>query len=144
MIRLLTVVAVLAILFSGYAFAQSPPYSSITITGETEDVFNKVCLFKSGGAKIPLKTGYLSSYDGSYRMKISIPSDMVERDNYYFTDMRFWGDDNSNNKRDSGEMISACHFIIWVPDTQELFMQIYQGEKIPIESSTLEYDYFLE
>jgi hypothetical protein len=138
---LLIVISVLIILLCSVTLAQSPPFSTVTISGETETRFNKVCLFESGGSKEPFKTEYISQYDGQYSIDVDIPDDMRENDSYLFTDMRFWGDKNDNGIRDPGEPISECHFIIWVPSEQIVYMQVYKGPKYTFESSNLTYHY---
>ena len=144
MIRLLSLLFVSGVLICGTALAQNPPFSSVTITGKTADVYNKVCLLKGGSEKIPLRTVSISDYDHKYRLAIRIPTDMVHKGDYYSTDMRFLGDNNRNGKIDPGEPLSCCHFIIWVPATNALYMQVYEGPTYPFASSTLEYDYLEE
>ncbi|MDY7038694.1 MAG: hypothetical protein SV375_21395 [Thermodesulfobacteriota bacterium] len=139
--RFLSVVAILVVFFYNFASAQSPPFSTVTITGEASKKFNKVCLFESGGSKEPLKTEYISEYGGKYSIDVDIPNDMREKDNYLYTDMRFWGDKNDNGIRDKGEPISECHFIIWVPSARIVYMQIYRGSKHLFKSSVLDYNY---
>lgn len=140
--RYLLIMIVLLALFSGSPTrAQSPPFSSVTITGKAETKFNKVCLFEKGGSKTPFKTKFISKYNGRYSIDVKIPGDMLEKGNYYYTDMRFWNDKNSNNMRDPGEAISQCHFIIWQPANGTVYMQVYKGPRVPFESSVLDYDY---
>lgn len=127
--------------FCNAALAQSPPFSTITITGETKDIFDKVSLFEKGGSKTPFKTETVSSYDGEYSIDVEIPDDMSEKGNYLFTDMRFWGDTNYNEIKDPGEPISECHFIIWIPSIKKVYLQVYQGPKYEIKSSTFKYNY---
>ena len=138
---LLVALNILAILLCNVALAQSPPFSTVTITGETNTQFNKVCLFQSGGSKEPFKTEYISEHDGTYSIDVDIPFDMLEKDDYFFTDMRFWGDKNDNGMRDPGEPISECHFIIWVPSAQLVYMQIYKGAQHQFKSAILNYNY---
>ena len=76
--------------------AQSPPFRKVTIAGKTKADYNKVSLFESGRSKKPLKTGYISQRDRKYRIDVNIPYDMRQKDNYLYTDMRFWGDKNNN------------------------------------------------
>jgi hypothetical protein len=123
------------------ALAQSPPFSSITIFGETIDLYNKVSLFEKGSSKTPFKTEYISSYDGKYSIEVDIPDDMRRHDDYLYTDMRFWNDKNDNGRRDPGEPISQCHFIIWIPSYNKILFQVYKGPKYEIDSSHFRYDY---
>lgn len=134
-------ITILVMCSCGISFAQSPPFRKVTIRGKTKEVYNKVCLFEKGSAKEPFKTEYISEYYGTYRIDVDIPYDMKKKDNYLYTDMRFWGDKNDNGIRDPGEPISQCHFIIWVPSSQEVYMQVYKGPKYRFKSSTIEYDY---
>ena len=134
-------VIVSVIFFCNAALAQSPPFSTITITGETKDIFNKVSLFKKGSSKTPFKTKYISSYDGKYRIDVNIPDDMRKKGNYLYTDMRFWKDKNDNGIKDPDESISRCHFIIWIPSIKKVYLQVYKGPKYEIKSSTFKYDY---
>jgi hypothetical protein len=122
------------------ALAQTPPFSMVTIEGETETKFNKVSLFESGGSKKPFKTSYILD-DGQYSIDVDIPSDMQKKDTYLFTDMRFWRDKDDNGIKDPGEPISECHFIIWVPSAHMVYMQVYKGPKYPFEYSLLNYYY---
>jgi len=137
----LTVITVLVVFFCSLSSAQSPPFRTATITGETKDIYNKVSLFEKGSSKEPLKTEYISERDKAYSIDVNIPYDMRKKDNYFYTDMRFWGDKNDNGIKDPGEPISACHFIIWVPSAQVVYMQVYKGPKYQFRSSTIEYDY---
>ena len=121
--------------------AQSPPFRTVTISGKTKAVYNKVSIFESGRSKKPIKTEYISQRDGKYRIDVNIPSDMRKKDDYLYADMRFWGDKNNNGLKDSGEPVSECHFIIWVPSTKVVFMQVYQGRKYRLKSSSFEYNY---
>jgi hypothetical protein len=138
---LLIVISVSVIFWCSVVLAQSPPYSIVTIQGETNTKFNKVSLFESGASKEPFKTEYISEYDGQYTIDVDIPSDMRKKDSYLFADMRFWGDKNDNGIRDPGEPVSECHFIIWVPSAQIVYMQVYKGSKYPFNTSILNYDY---
>lgn len=138
---LITVVSALILFISGITLAQSPPFSLVTITGETATKFNRVSLFESGSAKEPLKTEYVSEFDGQYSIDVNIPDDMRKKEQYYVTDMRFWKDKNENGIKDSGEPVSECHFIIWVPAAEKIFMQIYKGSKHSIDSSVFYYHY---
>ena len=115
------------------ALAQAPPFEFVTVTGETDTMYNRVSLFKNGNSNTPLKTAYVSEYGGQYSINIEIPTDMKKNDKYFFTDMRFWKDNNENNIKDTDEPISACHFIMWVPAANKIYMQVYQGESYPIE-----------
>ena len=137
----LLIMGMLAILLADFVSADSPPFSIVTITGVVSSKYNKVCLFESGGAKEPFKTEYISDYDGEYRIDVEIPSDMKEKDDYRYTDMRFWGDKNDNGVRDKGEPISECHFIMWVPSAKIVYMQIYKGARHRFESEVLTYNY---
>lgn len=136
---MVTIVSV--IFFSSVSFAQSPPFSRVTITGKTDTKFNKVSLFKSGRSTQPFKTKYISEHDGHYSIDVRIPDDMRKKGSYLFTDMRFWGDKNDNGIKDPGEPISECHFIIWVPSAKTVYMQVYEGSKYLVESSVLNYHY---
>ena len=121
--------------------AQSPPFGKVTITGKTKAVYNKVSLFVSGRSKKPIKTKYISKRDGKYRIDVYLPRDMRKKNNYFYTDMRFWGDKNNNGIKDAGEPISECHFIIWVPSDQKVYMDVYDGPKFLIKSKIVEYNY---
>lgn len=134
------VVLTSVMLFNSTALAQSPPFSTITITGETKNIFNKVCLFEKGSSKTPFKTEYISS-NGKYSIDIEIPGDMHQYGDYFYTDMRFWRDSNDNGIREPHEPISECHFIIWIPSVKKLYLQVYNGPKYEIKSSPFKYDY---
>ncbi|MCG6894888.1 MAG: hypothetical protein LJE65_14890 [Desulfobacteraceae bacterium] len=138
---LATAAAMLVMCSWSVSFAQSPPFSKVTIKGKTGSIYNKVCLFEKGSAKVPFKTKYVSEYYRTYSIDVGIPSDMKKKDDYFYTDMRFWGDKNANGMRDAGEPISQCHFIIWVPSANIVFMQVYEGQKFPIATPVLNYDY---
>lgn len=138
---ILTMVPMSIWIFCNVSYAQPPPFRSVTITGKISGDYNKVCLFEKGSSKIPFKTVYLSGRHRTYRMDIGIPSDMKKKGDYYYTDMRFWGDKNKNGIRDQGEPISQCHFIIWIPSANVVFMQVYKGPKYRFVSPTLQYDY---
>ena len=138
---IVTMITLFSILICTVSFAQSPQFRRVTIKGKTTADYNKVCLFEKGSAKKPFKTEQISEYSGMYNINIAIPSDMKKKDDYYYTDIRFWGDKNDNGIRDPGEPISQCHFIIWVPSANIVYMQVYKGEKYPFESSTLKYNY---
>lgn len=88
--------------FCGYSFAKSqkPPFASVTIYGKTDTKFNRVSLFKSGGDKKPFKTANIGS-NGKYSISISIPKDMIKKEGYYMSDMRFWNDENNNRVKGS-------------------------------------------
>ncbi len=131
---------VLVFLFN-VAFAASPPFKKVTITGKTLKKYNKVSLFKSGKDKKPYKTASVNAFNGAYKIQISIPGDMKKKNGYYITDMRFWHDANDNRIKDKGEDRSKCHFIIWDPNSGTVYMDIYKGDKLPIESSTFRYYY---
>lgn len=133
--------ACFALILCGRALAQSPPFPLVTVTGETDPRFNKVSLFESGGATIPLKSATVSEAGGQYSIDVNIPEDMRQKGQYYFTDMLFWNDGNGNDVRDPGEPTSECHFIMWVPGNNSLYMQVYEGEKYPIESAIFYYHY---
>ena len=72
---------------------------------------------------------------------VNLTRDMRQKDNYFFTDMRFWHDENSNGIKDSGEKRSKCHFIIWIPASNRVYLQVYKGPKYEITSSFFEYIY---
>ena len=133
-------ISVSLIFWCGVAIAQSPPFSTVTVEGQTESKFNKVSLFESGSSKTPFKTSVISS-GGQYHINVDIPYDMHKKDNYLFTDMRFWGDKNDNGIRDPGEPISECHFIIWEPSAHIVYMQVYKGPTHLFEYSVLNYHY---
>jgi len=137
----LTLISAIIIFLCGQAFATSPPFTSVTIHGKTDTKFNKVSLFKSGDSNTPFKTREIVYNSGEYSITVFIPSDMGEKDNYYFTDMRFWEDANGDGMKDNNEAMSECHFIIWVPSTNQVHMQVYKGSKHPIESPYFQYDY---
>ena len=140
--RFLFVIIPFSIFFgSCESLAQSPPFSLITLTGQTSTTYNRVSLFESGSATEPVKTEFVSDFDGQYSIDVNIPEDMRQKDSYYFTDMRFWADTNENGVKDSDERISECHFIIWVPSLEKIFLQIYKGAKYPIDSSLYYYNY---
>ena len=134
-------IVIAAILFCTIVNAQSPPFSTITISGKTKSTFNKVSLFESGASRAPLKSENVSSWDGGYSITIDIRSDMRGKGDYYYTDMRFWDDKNMNGVRDTGEPISQCHFIIWFPAANKLYLQVYQGPRYEITSSSFNYHY---
>ena len=127
--------------FANIVTAQSPPFSKITISGTTNEIFDKVSLFESGGSNKPIKTENVSSAGGSYSISVNIPEDMRQKKDYYFTDMRFWQDKNSNGIRDAGEYKSKCHFIIWVPESNKVFLQVYKGPEYEIKSTFFEYKF---
>jgi len=133
-------VLISAFLLCNIVLAESPPFSSITMTGETRDIYNKVSIFKSA-PKTPDKTENISAGNGRYRIDIDIPADMRKKDDYYFADMRFWQDKNDNGIIDRGESLSRCHFIIWVPSDNKIYLQVYKGPKYEINSSNYTYDY---
>jgi hypothetical protein len=130
-----------AILFGSVVYAQSPPFSTITISGKTQSIFNMVSLFESGRSRVPIKSENISSWDGGYSITIDMRNDMHAKDNYYYTDMRFWHDKNGDGVRNLGEPISQCHFIIWVPATNKVYLKVYEGSKYEITSSSFNYDY---
>jgi hypothetical protein len=130
-----------AILFCSAVYAQSPPFSTITIYGKAKSPFTKVSLFESGSSRTPIKSENISSWDGSYSITIDIRNDMRGKGNYYYTDMRFWDDKNGNGTKDPGEPISQCHFIIWVPTANKIYLQVYEGPQYEITSSSFNYDY---
>lgn len=136
----LLVISVSLIFWCSVAIAQSPPFSTVTIEGETEGEFNKISLFESGSSKEPFKTSYIS-HNGEYSIDVDIPDDMRKKNSYLFVDMRFWGDKNDNDIKDPGEPISKCHFIIWVPSDHIVYMQVYEGPKFPFKHSILNYHY---
>ena len=84
---------------------------------------------------------YIYEVDWLYSIDVDIPDDMRKKDDYLYTDMRFWGDKNDNGIKDPGEPISRCHFIIWIPSAKVVYMQVYKGPKYRFKSSTIEYDY---
>jgi hypothetical protein len=139
---LLISLCTLILFLSSNALAQTPPLKFITISGNTDTKFNKVSLFEGGASVEPLKTQEISEYSGGqYSINVDIPADMKKKENYYFTDMRFWNDKNQNGSKDSNEPASECHFIMWVPALNKIYMQVYEGEKYPIEYSNFYYQY---
>ena len=138
---ILTIMSVLLFFLCIEAFATSPPFTSVTISGKTNTKFNKVSLFESGSATEPYKSEEVLYYNGKYRIRVDIPSDMRKKNKYYSADMRFWGDTNENGIKDEGEPVSECHFIIWVPSANQVYMQVYKGEKHTIESPYFKYYY---
>ena len=125
--------------FSNLASARLPPFNAVTISGTTPTAFNKVSLFESGGTELPFTTEMIS--DGKYSITISIPSDMKNRGDHFLTDMRFWNDTNENGFLDDSEPRSQCHFIIWVPSADLVYMQIYKGARHIFKSSAFQYNY---
>lgn len=123
------------------ALAQSPPFSFLTISGTTKEFYNKVSLFEKDSPKTPFKSEYISTPDGAYRIDIQIPEDLTEYQDHLFTDMRFWGDRNDNDVKDTGEPMSQSHFIMWVPAQEKLYFKVYKGPQYEINSSEFEYDY---
>ena len=138
---ILAAITVSVLFFCSVSAAESPPFQTVTITGKAKDLYDKVSLFEKGSSKKPLKTIQVSQPDGTYSMVVNIPEEMRKKENYFYTDMRFWGDKNDNGMKDPGEPISECHFIIWVPSAKVVFMQVYKGPRHQFKSSTLEYDY---
>lgn len=138
---IVAIVSILIMWSCGVSFAQSPLFRKVTIKGEAKDIYNKVCLFENGRAKKPFKTEYISESYGTYSIDIDIPYDMKEKDNYLYTDMRFWGDKNENGIRDPGEPISQCHFVIWVPSANIVYLKVYKGPKYLFKASSMKYDY---
>ncbi len=122
------------------AKSYSPPYSSITIHGKTDKKFNRVSLFKSGGASKPYKTAIVDR-NGKYSITINIPANMIEKDKFFFTDMRFWNDKNNNKIKDRGEARSQCHFIKWHPEKRKIMLQVYNGPSFEINSRKHRYDW---
>ncbi len=133
----------IAVMFfpSSYLFASSPPFDSLTIFGKADTKYNKVALFESGSSTTPYKTEEVAYFNGEYRIIIDIPSDMQKKKDYHSADMRFWGDTNENGIKDEGDTFSQCHFIIWVPSTNKVYLQVYKGEKHTIESAYFKYYY---
>lgn len=138
---IVTVIAILVMCSWSVSLAQSPPFKKVTISGEAKTVYNKVSLFEKGSAKKPFKTEYISDLYGAYSIDVDIPYDMKKKNNYLYTDMRFWRDKNENGIKDPGEPISECHFIIWVPSAKIVYMQVYKGLKYQFKSPRMDYDY---
>ena len=134
-------VCTLFLCFGSYSFAKSnkPPFSTVTIYGKTDTKFNRVSLFKSGGAAKPYKTTQIGS-SGKYSITIRIPKDMIEKGGYYMSDMRFWKDDNNNRIKDKGEPRSQCHFVMWHPEHKKVVMQVYQGNTYEINKTKHKYN----
>jgi len=141
MIRTILSTIPIVIFMYSVAAAQSPPFSKLTITGKTKSVFNKVSLFESGSSKKPFKTEKIFYSDGEYSIKIDIPRDMKKKKNYMYTDMRFWNDKNGNGQKDKGEERSECHFVMWYPESKEVYFKVYKGPRYKITSSTFVYNY---
>jgi hypothetical protein len=141
-IFILFLAGIILLCFCSYSFAASkkPPFASVTIYGKTDNKFNKVSLFKSGGDTKPYKTIKIDS-NGKYSMNIRIPQDMIKKEGYYLSDMRFWNDGNNNQVKDEGESISQCHFVMWYPDYNKVVMQVYQVETFEINTSELSYNW---
>jgi len=123
------------------AFAQSPPFPTLTVYGTTKEKYDKVSLFGAGSSKRPLKSEYVTAYNSEYTIDVDIPEDMRKHKDYYYTDMRFWGDKNNNDVIDPGEEISEIHFIIWVPAEGKVLLKVYDGDQFEITSSEFEYNY---
>lgn len=141
------IVVVLLMIFClglvGNVFARSsrpkPPFTSVVIYGRADTKYNRVSLFKSGSDTRPYKTAMVSA-NGMYTMRISIPSNMIKKQGYYLTDMRFWNDSNDNRIKDNDETRSQCHFIQWYPDHGKVIMQVYNGPTYEIDKQRLKYD----
>ena len=133
----------IAVLFfhSSYVFASSPPFDSLTIYGNANTKYNKVALFENGSSTTPYKAEEVVYFNGEYSITIDIPSDMKKKKDYYSTDLRFWGDINENGIKDKGDTFSQCHFIIWVPSTNKIYLQVYKGEKYTIDTAYFKYYY---
>ena len=125
--------------FCNGTFAQSPPFTILTISGTTKEFYNKVSFFEKGSPKTPFKTEYIS--DGEYSIDIAIPEDLTKHQDHLFTDMCFWTDLNDNDVIDSGESVSQSHFIMWVPSQEKLYLKIYKGQQYEINASEFEYNY---
>ena len=52
----LTVIIVSVVFFCSLSSARTPPFGTVTITGETKDIYNKISFFEKGSSKGPLKT----------------------------------------------------------------------------------------
>jgi hypothetical protein len=135
--KILLVISFVIFFMFSMATAKSPPYSKLTITGKTKKVFNKVSLFESGGSKKPFKTEKIFDSDGEYSITVHIPRDMKQKNNYMYTDMRFWNDKNNNGRRDKGEEISECHFVMWYPESDKLYLKVYKGPQYKVTSPTV-------
>jgi len=133
-------VGVSFLLIAGLTLAQSPPFSTVTISGTARTGYTKVGLFKGGSARKPFKTADISPDDRTYTLEVNIPEDMKKYQTYYYTDMRFWGDRNGDNIRDSNEPYSACHFIIWKPTTGKVYLKIYKGARYDIDAPDFTYN----
>ena len=119
--------------------ASSPPFRTVTISGTTPAGFTKVSLFEGGGTELPYKTEAIS--DGKYSMTISIPSEMKNMGDHFFTDMRFWSDTNQDGFLDDNEPRSQCHFIIWLPSASLVYLEIYKGARHIFNSAEFQYNY---
>jgi hypothetical protein len=120
---------------------QVPPFKTVTIAGKTKSPYNRVSLFEKGSSKTPFKTETIAESDKAYRIVVNIPKDMLKKDDYFYTDMRFWEDKNDNSIKDSGESISKCHFIIWVPSSEAVYLKIYKGKRYKFRKPSIEYNY---
>jgi hypothetical protein len=67
---------------SGPAPAQSPPFSTVTISGTARTGYTKVGLFKGGSARKPFKTADISPDDRTYTLEVNIPEDMKKYQTY--------------------------------------------------------------
>lgn len=128
-------------LFCNTSAAQSPPFSTITVSGTVSGPYDRVSLFESGESKTPLKTECIDPKTRQYSIDINIPDDMRQYKNFMFTDMRFWKDTNDNGVKDPYEPRSECHFIEWYPNSGKLYMQVYQGPRYEITSQDFTYNY---
>lgn len=122
------------------AFCKQQSISSVTISGTAKENFEVVALFEDGKSVKPIRYVHIDPTARQYSITIAIPGDMRTNGNIYFIDMRFWKDVNGNGIREHGEPLSQCHFIIWDPKTNEVYMQVYKGSKYPMSSNSLKYD----
>lgn len=118
----------------------TPPYSSITITGLAKPPHSNVGLFKNGQSSEPIKTEKVDSNSHKYSIKIDILKDMAFDQGVYVVDMRFWEDANSNGLREKSEFRSACHFVVWDPSNNKVYMEVYNGSKYEINFEMLSYN----
>lgn len=139
--RYLVLVTATILLSCNLAADQSPPFSTIRISGKVEGPYDRVSLFASGRSKTPIKTEPVSPVGGQYTIDVSMLNDMRKNDDYRFTDMRFWKDTNGNGIKDPGEPISQCHFIMWFPAKGKVYLQVYDGPRYEIASQAFTYNY---
>jgi hypothetical protein len=127
-------------LLCGTSAAQSPPFSKVTISGHVYGPYNRVSLFECGESTTPLKTSEISPTTREYSIVVNIPDDMRSDQNSKFTDMRFWNDRNYEGVRKPNDETSRCHFIEWYPESDKVYLQVYDGPRYRIKSENFTYD----